>query len=1281
MDERRDRSEAGDTLIEVLLTIVVLGLAAVALLIAFSTSISASATHRRLATADIVVDSTSQQAISGMASNLGLFQNCDSINVYQSLVPLSPGTNYGTYTAQITAVQWWNSATASFTSSCTPSTQDSPQLVTVTVTDANGHSYTNTFVVDYPLAGASAGINVGPATQLVWTTEPGSTAVASAAFTQQPVLSVENALGQPVSTDLSPVVLAIDSSSGSGSLSGCSGNEVEGVVTFSGCSISASGTYTLIATDGSLTSPESTSITVSGSTAPYLVFTTQPVGGKSGSALATQPVVKVYLAGSVDSGWSGTVTLASSGGVLSGCSTVTVTNGVGATPSCSFQGGYYYDPVSQATLPIPYTLYATAGGVTSATSNTFSVSGAGPASKLKFTSEPTGVSSASLTAPIPSFAVSVEDAFGNVVTTWSGTLGYSSNGWSGTNGGTLSSCSQSNSNGVVTFSNCHGTAYGTNLAINVSYSGLAGDTSSAFNITGLAASIAFTTQPVAGASGAVMTTQPAVTIYDSGGRVVTAATTAITLTPSGGTLTLCTNLTPINGVVDANTCTFAGLVGTQYTMTAKLGSITVTSAPFSPTVAGQPAQLVFATQPVAGASESAFSTQPVIDIEDSAGNIVTTSGASVTLTTSGGTLANCANLGAVSGVVNVSSCTFTGLVGTNYTMTASATLSNGQTQVTSAQFSPSGPGPASQVVLIGCSSNLQWNAHCTVTATLEDMVGNVETAYAGSITFAQTSGTGGVSGLGTDTASAGVSSIQLTGSTLGTLQVTASGDSFTSSPITITVVGAPQTASFYTDGSYTVTTSAASIAYGSAPTYMTYAQGSANGTITFASNSPTVCTINSGTGLVTILKAGTCNLTATAAATGNYAQSGAASFTLTITKVTPTNVVTNGAVPSLGGSVTFTATITGPGGASTPTGTVSWGVTGTAGISSCTTSTTTLSGGGTATCTITASKAGTIVVSDTYNGDTNYNSVASATDTVTINKVTPVVNVSNNTVSTGGNLVFTATVTGPAGGATPTGGGNYWTITGGAVACTSRTGPAGGSNVATYTCTVNGVNASSTYSATFNYPGDGNYNAASGSDNNVAVNMSTPTNVVTNSSPTTMGSSITFTATLTGGGPTPTGTVTWSVSGTAGVSSCSSSTTNLSGGGTATCTVTASAAGTIIVSDAYGGDTNYNNVTSANDTVNVAKATPSNVVTNGAVPSLGGSVTFTATLSGAGPTPTGTRELDRHGLGGHHHLHDVDHDAGRRNRDLHDHGVARRHDRRLGPLQRRHQLQRGDVGH
>jgi hypothetical protein len=126
----------------------------------------------------------------------------------------------------------------------------------------------------------------------------------------------------------------------------------------------------------------------------------------------------------------------------------------------------------------------------------------------------------------------------------------------------------------------------------------------------------------------------------------------------------------------------------------------------------------------------------------------------------------------------------------------------------------------------------------------------------------------------------------------------------------------------------------------------------------------------------------------------------------------------------------------------------------------------------------------------------------------------------------------------------------------------------------------------------------------------ITVTKGIPTVTVTNSSPTTLGSSVTFTATVSGGGVTPTGTVTWSVSGSGGATTCSSSTAVLSANGTATCTITVSAVGTYIVSAAYGGDGNYSSASSPADTISVSSVA-GNQLASGAELAAGQSISST----------------------------------------------------------------------
>lgn len=115
------------------------------------------------------------------------------------------------------------------------------------------------------------------------------------------------------------------------------------------------------------------------------------------------------------------------------------------------------------------------------------------------------------------------------------------------------------------------------------------------------------------------------------------------------------------------------------------------------------------------------------------------------------------------------------------------------------------------------------------------------------------------------------------------------------------------------------------------------------------------------------------------------------------------------------------------------------------------------------------------------------------------------------------------------------------------------------------------------------------------------------------------GTAVTFTATLSGSGAIPTGTVAFSVDGTV-----VSSAQTLSSG-TATYSYSGfTSNGSHTVSVAYSGDGTYSSGT-ASATVTVTAITPTLTLTaNPASPATGTAVTFTATLSSTGSVPTGS---------------------------------------------------------
>jgi hypothetical protein len=1084
----RRRSEDGDTLIEVLLALVVLSLATVALLVGFATVISASAEHRTLSNDNLALEAGAQQLtglieastnpnlLGDSCSNSGSASySSASYPGYNSGAGLSVSEGGNSYQViyaltPYTAIQYWNGS--SYATTCTAASNGAPQLITIQLVGTNK---VLTFVVGNPSSTSSSTSGSGTESlvianysQSATQSSPNLVGSAGAYLSPQPYVEVVDPGSNAISTDLSPILLSITKVTGTGTLSGCSGLEVNGFVTFSECSISAQGIYEIQATDQNSNIAASPQYYISVSAAGYsLSFNRpsatsgactlsgsagqgQPVGGVSGAQLNPQPAAQLAVWVENSSlqqvcGWTGTIVLASSGGILSNdsangstCLSLSATNGFAqpAGGGCDFAGGYVLvsqggyqstNYVLTASVPNP----PTSTLVSSTTSSPFHVSSYGAAVKLVYYLQPIGVASASastafvsqsfsipfLTSGTAQAIVAVEDSFGNIVVNaknGTNTMGLSTFSLTG-GGGTLSGCTPTLNSGYYLITGCHGTAYAGSVtltatsSISVTVNGTSSTpsvTSSAFGITGVPNSLIFSTQPVAGASGSIFTTMPVLEVLDSGNRVVSAATGGtLALTASGGILSNCTNLTLVSGVVSAQNCTFAGLESGSYTLngsiTVTVGGtsypLTATSGSFAPPLPGAATQLVFVTSPTAGAAGSTLSTMPVVYVEDSAGNLITSSNIIISLTPSGGTLANCGNLAVTGGVANVTGCTFGGLIGTPYTLTASAT---GLTSGTSSSFMVTGPGPVNQLVLnlsvsgSSCSPSIVYLGTCTPTATFEDAYGNTETTDAATISFQNSGSNGGtVSAVGPSEAN-GVASETLTGTALGTISVYATGGGLTTTTGTFTVAKAAQTVNFYTSNSYATTTTTGNATYSAGGTYQTYAQGSAGGTVTFASTTTGVCTVNSTSGLVTFVTGGSCVVTADAATTTNYLDSGTTTFTLTINKANQTIVFT---APTRASENSANYT---------PSGTSSSGLP----------VTFTLDGTSTG-CTLTAgvvdfTAVGTCVIDANQAGNASYNAATQVQRSITV------VNLGFTSLATAGALANTATtasITGTAG--------------------------------------------------------------------------------------------------------------------------------------------------------------------------------------------------------------------------------------------------------------------------
>ena len=218
------------------------------------------------------------------------------------------------------------------------------------VIDSANNPYTLTFSATGLSSANSNAVELtgaGTATQLVITTQPSATGTSGSALAQQPVIEVQDAYGNPLSTDNGRAVTATVSVGGTlvGHHLGC---DFRGVATFTDLGIgglidSANNPYTLTFSATGLSSANSNAVELtSAGTATQLVIMTQPSAtAASGSTFAQQPVIEVQDAGGnrVTSNNGSSVTASvSAGGNLEGISSVDTSGGVATFSNLAISG-------------------------------------------------------------------------------------------------------------------------------------------------------------------------------------------------------------------------------------------------------------------------------------------------------------------------------------------------------------------------------------------------------------------------------------------------------------------------------------------------------------------------------------------------------------------------------------------------------------------------------------------------------------------------------------------------------------------------------------------------------------------------------------------------------------------------------------------------------------------------------------------------------------------------------------------------------------------------------
>jgi hypothetical protein len=320
---------------------------------------------------------------------------------------------------------------------------------------------------------------------------------------------------------------------------------------------------------------------------------------------------------------------------------------------------------------------------------------------------------------------------------------------------------------------------------------------------GVATKLVFTTQPSDSTPNAPFPTQPVVTAKDASGNVDTSYNGTVTLTIKGGTGTTgavlggTVSVAAVNGVATFNGLSI-DLIGPGYQLIATSSDSTplvVESAPFDIT-AGTPTQLVFNPSPSDSTGGVAFPTQPVVEVRDAGGYLVTNYTGSVTVTI-GTNPGSGALAGTTSVQVSSGKAIFSNLSidkpGAGYTLKASSGALSG----TSAPFKIT-VGSVAKLVFNPSPSNAQAGTTFPTQPIVEaqDAGGNLVPSFNGTVTLAIGNNPGGGTLSGTVMATAVGGVTTFTGLSIDkagvgyTLTATGGGASGTSAAFNITA-GAP----------------------------------------------------------------------------------------------------------------------------------------------------------------------------------------------------------------------------------------------------------------------------------------------------------------------------------------------------------------------------------------------------------------------------------------------------------------------------------------------------------
>jgi hypothetical protein len=520
-------------------------------------------------------------------------------------------------------------------------------------------------------------LTYGTATKLAVTTQAAGF-VNRTDFTTQPVVKVQDSMGNTVGDSVISIDVAIDS----GTLTGTTQvRSVAGIATFSG--LGKYGTVgnkrlTFSKTGGGLSVDTQDFVLTYGAIHHLNVNVATSLANDT--VWATQPVVAIQDQDNNTVDITDTVTLAATGATtvaIGGNTSLATVHGI-----ADFVG----QGVKLTGLAGSKTLTATITSGNGFAKDTTISLGYGVATKLTLTTEPTGFVNRTNFTVQPQ--VTVQDVSGNTVGNSSISIDAS------IDTADLTGTTQVRAvNGIATFVGLgKAGTIGQKTITFKDTEGLLAQASKPFLLTHGAAQHISLVAASTLVNATEFAAQPVVTIYDQDNNVVTTgsdSTQTITLSAVSATMGGTRSMAAVNGVADFNGkgISLTGTIGSKR-VTASITALSLNSSVFVNVTFGAAAKLAISTDAADASNGSQFGTQPVILVQDVSGNLVTDSTASVQASVSNGTLDGTDTINAIGGVATFTNLRLTATAGVKVLTYASNQLSSATQNITAVTGAP-----------------------------------------------------------------------------------------------------------------------------------------------------------------------------------------------------------------------------------------------------------------------------------------------------------------------------------------------------------------------------------------------------------------------------------------------------------------------------------------------------------------------------------------------------------------------------------------------------------------